>query len=587
MSRRKTRPHAKDDRRRADPSRLRVSSAGRQTRRRIRICAAILVLAGALAYWSGLASPFMFDDQTSIENNRQIRQLTPLSVPLSPPRDTPVAGRPLANLSLALNVAAGGLDPTGFRAINLAIHLLAGLALFGVVRRALILPRLAATFGAHATAIAWACALLWTLHPLQTEVVNYISERTESLMGLCFLLTLYGALRALGAGGADPGRSAGRWTFTAIGACAAGMACKESMVTAPVIVLLFDRLFVFDSWRQALAVRRRLYAGLAATWLVLAALLWSVPRTSAGFGSGVSPWVYLLNQARMIVRYLELSAWPRALVLDYGLPESLTLGDVVVPGAVVAALLLATVVSLVYRPAIGFLGAWFFITLAPTSSFVPIATEVGAERRMYLPLAAIVVLVVCGLYSLFARRQAASDGAGVSNRASRLAPVVAYAALGIACAFMIAGIVLRSREYSSTLTMAQTIVERWPSGRGHYLLGTELVTAGRHDEGMVELRASARDYPGALFALGTELVASGSVEEGIQTLQAFIRALPMHFMVIPAHELLGRAYASEGNLDAAGREFELLLQMAPNHAVARDLLSRIRAAQAGPGFRTR
>ena len=555
---------------------------------RAAILVAILVVAGALAYGSGLSSPFLFDDQNAIVHNSQIRQLLPISVPLSPPRDTPVAGRPLVNLSFALNYAAGGLSPTGFRSVNLAIHLAVGLVLFGVIRRALVLPRLVDRFGAGATDLAWACALLWTLHPLQTEVVNYLSERTESLMGLCYYLTLYCSLRALPGVIWKGGRTDSRWSTGAVAACAAGMACKESMVTAPVIVLLFDRVFVFDSWRDAIGRRGRLYAGLASAWLVLGALLWTTPRTSAGFGSGVSSWVYLLNQLRMIVRYLELSVWPRSLVLDYGLPQPLVLGDVLPAAAIVVALALVTCAALRYRPMVGFLGAWFFVTLAPTSSIVPISTEVGAERRMYVPLAAVIVLVVVGVHALV-RRPRADSVPHADSRRLRSGGAYGAAALAVVGALMVAGIVLRTREYASTLTMSRTIVERWPSGRGHFLLGTELIQAGREAEGIEELRASARDYPGGLYALGTELLGTGALEEGIDALQRFVKALPANPTVVPAREMLGRAYFAQGNLAEAAAQFELLLQAAPQHPAAQEFLGQVRAAQGqlGPGPRVR
>ena len=69
----------------------------------MRFHAVVLVVAGFLAYATGFSNPFLYDDQTAIVKNAQIRTLSPLSEPLTPPRDTPVAGRPLANLSLAFN----------------------------------------------------------------------------------------------------------------------------------------------------------------------------------------------------------------------------------------------------------------------------------------------------------------------------------------------------------------------------------------------------------------------------------------------------------------------------------------------------
>src|SRR6185436_12269087 len=111
------------------------------------------------------------------------------------------------------------------------------------------------------------------------------------------------------------------------------------------------------------------------TWLITAALMWSGPRIhSAGFAAGVSPWTYLMNQTVMIARYLRLAVWPRSLVLAYGIPLPLSVGDVVVPALLIVGLLALTAVALVRRPLLGFLGLWFFVTLAPTSTIVPIAT---------------------------------------------------------------------------------------------------------------------------------------------------------------------------------------------------------------------
>src|SRR5688500_12290270 len=282
--------------------------------------AVVLVIAGLVVYANGLGGPFVYDDFSAIVSNDQIRRLAPLSEPLSPPRDTPVAGRPLVNLSLALNYAVSGLDPRGYHLTNLAIHLLAALALFGVVRRTLDFDTTDA-LRARSRDVAFVCALVWMLHPLNTEVVNYVTQRTSSLKGLMYLLTLYCSIRALG-------RSRAGWQAAAMLACAFGMACKESMATAPLMVALYDRVFVYSSFRAAVRQRGRLYTGLAATWLILAALLLSGPRGTVGFGAGVGAWTYLLNQAAMIVDYLRLTILPRALVLDYGVPRALTLTEV-------------------------------------------------------------------------------------------------------------------------------------------------------------------------------------------------------------------------------------------------------------------
>ena len=545
------------------PAAARRAKAGR--RKELLSRAAVIILACVLAYANSLSGPFLFDDENSIVGNRSIRDV---GSSLRPPRETPVAGRPLVNLTFALNYAFGGLDVRGYHLVNIAIHVAAALVLFGIVRRTLLVPKLAGRFGTASANIALACALIWVLHPLQTEAVNYLSERTESLMGLFYLLTLYSSIR-----GSDRGDSR-LWRWAAVAACAAGMACKESMVTAPVMVVLYDRVFLFDSFRAAFRARRGFYAGLFASWVVLAALMASTPRTSVGFGAGTSPWVYLLNQAQILARYLWLSVWPRELVLDYGLPRPLAPGDVIVPGALVAGLIAATAVALRYAPTIGFLGAWFFLTLAPTSSIVPIATEVGAERRMYLPLAGIVALVVVGIWRV------ASRGPQESEPRHRGFVAVATAV----CILLGAGTILRNQEYQSRLTIASTIVERRPHGRAHFLLGNELIGAGRRDEAMAQFRLSAREYPGAHFALGTELLGEGRTEEAIAEIEAFLRALPTHPNTVPARDMLGRAYLAQRRFPEAAEQFRYLHEKAPSYRGAgNDILMNLGYALVGSG----
>lgn len=520
-----------------------------------------------VAYMAAVESPLLFDDQTSIISNESIRRLTPLQGPLSPPADTPVAGRPLVNLTFAVNYATDGLGVRAYHVTNVAIHVVVALLLFGVVRRGLGLPRVPSALAARADTLALATALIWALHPLNSEVVNYLTQRSESLMGLFYLLTVYASIRAL-----EAHRALG-WTVTAIVACAAGMASKESMVTAPLMVLLIDRTAVFGSWRQAFWERRGLYTGLAAGWLVLGAILWTVPRTSVGFDAGTTWWVYLLNQAQLIPRYLWLSVWPRALVLDYGVPRPLAFSDVWPGFVLVGGLFVVCALLFWRRPLIGLLGAWFFITLAPASSIVPVATEVGAERRMYLPLMALVLAAVLLVDRLLNRLvpESGPEAPGLSRRKA-----IGGGVLALVCLLLLVGVALRNREYASPLTIAQTIVERWPNGRGHFLLASELVAAGRQEEALAQFRESAKDYPGALFALGTELVSAGQVDEGITYLLQFIKAQPDHTVVIPAREMLSSVYLNQNKLDLAAEQLRLLQARVPNHAGAHRLMGDVR-----------
>ena len=563
--------------------------------------ALLLAIVALAAYWNGLRAPFVWDDDPAIVSNQSIRQIT---TSLNPPLETPVSGRPVANLSLAVNYAMGDLEPFGYHAINLAVLVACALLLFGIVRRTL---KRHGGFGATAPidGIALACALVWMAHPLLSETVDYATQRTESLMGLFFLLTLYAAIRARPTSSGSP-----RWTAIAIASCAVGMATKESMATAPVAVVLYDLVFEFKSPGEALASRKILYAGLAATWVELGVIMWRWPRSTVGV-TAVSPWTYALNQAQMIARYLWLTIWPRSLVVDYGVPQPAAIGSVIPQIALIVALVCATGIAFARWPAGGFLGAMFFLTLAPTSSIVPISSEVGAERRMFLPLAALVVLAVVPLARLF--NGPAKAGHYMRGRWRIAAAVVA----AVVTAFAIRTID-RNRDYSTPLALWESVVQRRPQGRARFAMATQLMEAGRHDEAIAQLRLAVTDYPDARAGLGTVLLLQGQLDEGISVLETFVKAGPSLSTRVPArgllakghqaiaeramsqqnaalaenearkavqldasnadaHNMLGAALASQGNLAAAVPEFQAAVRLNPQHQDAANNLARATA----------
>ncbi len=200
-----------------------------------------IVAATAAAYWNSFQDAFVFDDELWILKNHSIRQLFPLGSVLFP--DTPItSGRPLVGLSLAANYALGEYRVWGYHAVNLAIHIAAALALYALVRRTLLLPSFGNRFTTRAMPIALVAGLVWAVHPLQTAAVTYIIQRTESLMGLLYFLTLYAVVR----GATTELQNSLRrvvWYCLAVTACFLGMATKEVMVSAPLMVLLYDRTF--------------------------------------------------------------------------------------------------------------------------------------------------------------------------------------------------------------------------------------------------------------------------------------------------------------------------------------------------------
>jgi tetratricopeptide (TPR) repeat protein len=468
-----------------------------------------IALAAIVAYANSLAVPLIFDDFAAIAGNKTIVDLADIGAVFSPPAESPIAGRPLVNLSFAINYAIGGPNVWGFHAVNIGWLIAGALVVFGLVRRTLArlggIPSLPWA-PAHT---AFAVALLWVVHPLNTEAVTYLTQRTELMMGFFYLFALYAAARSL-----EPGSGA-KWQAAAILSVLAGIGCKETIATAPLAILLVDRAFAFDSFAAAWRARRRFYAALACTWLLLGALVAINGQTfSAGFASAItSPADYFLNQPRMIARYLWLTVWPQPLVCCYGWAREVHIADVWPHLAAITALFALTIAALVKRPRLGTLLAMIFLTLGPTSSFIPIATEVGAERRMYLALVAVVVLAVT------------ATGWALSRWKS-LPRSTALVLLIVTASALAGRTVLRNREYASALTLAQTALDRWPTPVAHYLVGVELAAAGQRDAGIIHLRDASHGYAPARFFLGRELVKAGRSDEALAELRQFVKDEP-------------------------------------------------------------
>jgi tetratricopeptide (TPR) repeat protein len=536
------------------------------SRRWIFLAAAVIVAAGVAAYWNSFAGQCVFDDPSSIRENPSITHLGDLRKVLCPPRLSSVTGRPLVNLSLAVNYAIGGtVDRWSYHAFNLAFHLLAALTLMGIVRRTLTSPALRGRFGRAALPLATAISLLWALHPLQVQAVTYIIQRAESLASLMYLLTLYCTIRSAG-----PGATRATWTAAAILSCAAGMATKEMMATAPVAVLVYDRLFLAGGWRQAISRRKFLYAGLAATWLILAALMWSGPRSNTtGFGlKGVTPWGYAGTEFGVILYYLRLVFWPSPLVGDYYWPWANSVAGILPPALAVGAMLAATIWLLWRGRPAAMAGVWFFLILAPTSSFVPIIDPVF-EHRMYLPLAAVVCAAVLGGYRLLVILGRHGPAADTPACAGLLGGAAAVAALAVTLGWLTHQ---RNRVYASEIVFWQDVVDKQPNNwRGPFSLGNAFLAAGNLDQANNYFQASQKiahssiQYRSSGYDIALVMFRKDQYLQADQELTRLLSATPPDADVLT---LKGNLAMKQDKPAEAANDYARALQKDPNHVEA-------------------
>ena len=513
-----------------------------------------LLAAGLVAiYGRTFSVPFLFGDDLSIEGNSSIRRLWPIWPVLSPPGGAGVGGRPLLNLTYALNYACGGTAVAGYHAVNLLIHVLAAWTLFALVRRTLRRPVLAERFGAAATPLALGVSAIWAWHPVLTESVTYLSQRAESLMGLFYLLTLYCFVRGAECTTAERRRG---WFALSVIACLAGIGTKEVIMTAPVTAFLYDRTFISGDFAAAWRRHWRQYLALAAVWLPLGFRSLGLHHQGVGFHEGIAWWTYGWIECRVVVKYLLLALWPRPLIFDYGMQGITRLSEIGPYALVLAALLAITTVALRRAPVAAFAACWFFLILAPTSSVVPIPLQPMAENRLYLPLAGVAAFAVIGAFALGGRR-------------SWLLIALVAGALGLS-SFQ------RNRDYSSVLAIWTDTVAKNPANpRAHNSLGRVFAhTPNRLDDAIAQFEEAVRlnsDDADGHYNLGTSwLKVPGRMKDAAAQLQTAMRLEPDNAAV---RNNLGTAWASmPGRMQDAMVQFQEAVRLEPDNAEAHNNL---------------
>ena len=560
MSRRKTSRAAKGVRASAEPV-PRSMFAGFLASEWFPVVAAGCVLcAGLLVYSNSMAGVFVFDDAPHIEQNRRIRQLWP-SVYVSHP-----GPRALGMYTFAVNYAFHGLDVWGYHAVNLAIHLSAGLLLFGIVRRTLKREGPASRYGDAANGIGLAVALLWVVHPLQTQAVTYVVQRLESLMGLFYLGSLYCLIRAIDSRRSIP------WYVGSIVCVGLGSGVKEVILTAPVIMLWYDRAFVSSSWREL--VRRRwayylAYVVVALPFLpfVLRRAFASSPDRMIGVGSAApGMWEYLQSQPGVLLHYVRLCVWPSGQCLDYEWPVATGFWQIVPSGLAILGLLALTIWCVFRHKEWSFLGGWFFLILAPTSSIVPFI-DLAYEHRMYLPSVAVVTGVVIGVYEALqalARRREIHGRRVVLHSVALLVAAIGLGSLTVS----------RNRLYQSEAAIWQDAVDKAPDNwRAHFNLSTSLdqTDFARREKHLRRSLELAPDWSPAWMNLGILLKDTNRLDASLACFDKAAELTP------DDPDVYANAGPTWGLMDQRERAIECYkkaLALNPNHALANCNLGR-------------
>jgi tetratricopeptide (TPR) repeat protein len=524
----------------------------------------LFVIIAGVGYSNSFNGPFIFDDQ-NIVDNPSIRSLWPLLETFHPPKGTGIAGRPVINFTLALNYAVSGEHVWSYHALNLLIHMLSALTLFGIIRRTLLWEGLSEKYSHVSTELAMVCGLIWMIHPLQTQSVTYIIQRCESLMGLCFLLIFYCAIR-----GWQSDRS-GHWHLLAVLVFIVGAGTKEIIIVAPFLLFVYDMMFVHNSPRKALQSSQKLYMGLLFGLLFLGLLIMKGGTQSALRGdTPYTPLQYALTQAQVICHYLRLSIWPDSLCIDYRWP--IAAGKETIPYVFIILALLGAAAGLLYkRHPSGFLFAWFFIILAPTSSIIPIP-DIAFEHRMYLPLASVVIICVFGGYE--GGRYLFTHFSFFYKHVQKDVMIrVSFALVSIIVLILGLLTYLRNMDYRSEIAIWTDTVKKRPlNQRAHFSLGSIFLKAEKPEEALIHFNNGFvinPNNPDAHTNLGIVLSKLGRYQEAVEHFKKAVELMPTYAYV---YNDAGRIWMDMNKPHESIPYFEKSLQIKPDDAEIQALM---------------
>ncbi|MHC4107968.1 MAG: tetratricopeptide repeat protein, partial [Planctomycetota bacterium] len=470
--------------------------------------------------------------------------------------------RIVANLTFALNHLAGGLEPRGYHAVNVLIHLMVGGALAWTT--GLYLRASASGQSGQVSTITAACAatLIFLLHPLNVQAVAYVVQRMTSLAALFSILAFGCFLK-----GREPGRStrsASAWFVIAGLWWLVGVGSKENALLVPFVVAAYEvsfhrhswrrriRSVVAGGWRTRLTVAVAVVLILASGWAVLEAYVGenSISLTRTFPTRDFNGWERMLTQSRVQVHYLSLLFWPAPsrLNLDHQFTPS---RGWVEPGSTLAAVLfwIGTVAGVgllaARRPRYGFPLLAYVLLHSMESG--PVNLELVFEHRMYLPLAAATWLLAALLDDLAAARRGA----------------VLMAVLPVA--LLLGGATLaRNRIWADPIAFHYDCADKSPDKyRPQFNLGSTLGREGRIEEAMPFLRKALELDPGSSEAhnqLGSALLLRG---ESHKALAHYRNAVDLNPENAEAVYNLALVLERHGELEESLQYYRRFVQVAP------------------------
>ena len=514
---------------------------------------------GIIIYSNTLRVPFVFDDLVYIKDNPILKD------PLNLPAIISFApSRWIGFFSFAINYYFGDWNTGGYHLVNLMIHIGSAICCYGLLFLTLRTPRMQNRPVEHKSLLALLAGLIFLTHPVQTEAVTYIWQRVESLAGFLFLFSLLLYVKARLDANAEKPSSPPHLSWSYVISCLLAYACamtKETAITLPVIIILYEIVFFGDFRKPSKHALVRLLPFLSLVIVVPVLASESPVVTSNLMYESPPAGTYLLTQTRVITTYLRLLVWPVGQNLDYDFPLSESLLEPGVIAGILLILSLAGVAILVRRssPLIAFGIIWFFLTLSPTSSVVPLP-DVIFEHRLYLPLAGFAFVLV-----------------GIPAMAERRIRILTTVLIITILIFSVSTY-RRNGVWQDDVKLWQDTVAKSPrKARPRVNLATAYIKIKEYDRALAELSRALSLKPDYAAAHENEGVAYFHKKDYHRAIAAFQRAIELSPNQASAYYGRGEAYMRLGKGDLAIEDFRKVLSINPSHLSARNNLGLLLA----------
>lgn len=461
--------------------------------KKVFLCIVFISIAVCLCYANIFNAPFIFDDVFLIEEIQK-KSLWELMLPSS-------GLRPFYKLSFALNYYWTGQDTWSYHLVNILIHALNSILIFAIFAETMLLPICRKKFNKKAVYFAFAAALIWAVHPLNTQAVTYLSQRCEIMMTLFYLLSWWCIIKS------RDSKKTVYWQLSALVFFVLGLGSKEAMISAPLVIFIYDRLFLSSSFKQALKKHIVFYSGIFCVFLIPLSYLILVGKISHYwayiFGRhGVDPWQYLMSQSEVVLHYIKLSVIPWGLCFDYDwqLPTSILS---TIPALACWVIIFALLIDLSRRNVFLAFPLWFFILNLLPRSLVS-STHAAVEYRMYLPLAGLVIFYV--IFGFWLIKRFAAKNRDLQKFFWFITPVVIVLIFSLIT-------ISRNRVYDSKLALWKDTAQKAPHNfRAWNYYGIALSENKEFDKAEECFQRALTIFPGNFMALNN--LANNCVERG-------------------------------------------------------------------------